>query len=152
MERKLRSTVTRKPEMRETKVATAGRILVIEDEHVLAQNVKTFLRRRFSDVRIAADGRRAMEIMASFAPDVVVLDYELPGENGLEIYAKLMRHTAHPIHCVMVTGYPLERVAHPASKLGIRYLLCKPFSLSELQQLIDRSTTETCRDSPSRVC
>lgn len=138
--------------MREINVASAGRILVIEDEQVLAQNVKTFLRRRFSDVRVAADGRHAMEIMACFAPDVIVLDYELPGENGLEIYAKLMRHTAHPIRCVMVTGYPLEKVAHPASQLGIRHLLCKPFGLSELQQLIDRSAAETFRGSLSRVC
>lgn len=136
--------------MRESNVASAGRILVIEDEHVLAQNVKTFLRRRFSDVRVAANGRHALEMMTFFAPDVVVLDYELPGENGLEIYAKLMRYMARPIRCVMVTGYPLEKVAQSASKLGIRHLLCKPFGLSELQQLIDRSTAEALRDSPLR--
>lgn len=136
--------------MREINVASAGRILVIEDQHVLAQNVKTFLRRRFSDVRVAANGRHALEMMAFFAPDVVVLDYELPGENGLEIYAKLMRYLARPIRCILVTGYPLEKVAQAASKLGIRHLLCKPFGLSELQQLIDRSTAEASREPPLR--
>lgn len=129
-------------------MASAGRILVVEDEHILAQNVKTFLGRRFSDVRVAANGRHALEMMACFAPDVVVLDYELPGENGLEIYAKLMHCLARPIRCVMVTGYPLEKVAQSASKLGIRHLLCKPFGLMELQQLIDRSTAEASRGSP----
>ena len=130
-------------------MASAGRILVVEDEHVLAQNVKTFLGRRFADVRIAADGRHAMELMVSFAPDLVVLDYELPGENGLQIYRKMVRHRGGAIRCVMVTGYPLDIVAQGANKLGIHHLLCKPFRLSELQQLIDRSGTEAFRDSLS---
>lgn len=129
----------------------AQRILVIEDEQVLAQNVKSYLGRRFPDVRIVADGRRAMELMATFAPDVVVLDYNLPGENGLQIYKEMVRQSAAPIGCVMITGYPLERLTESANKLGIRYLLSKPFSLSELQQLIDQSADEAHGESQSRV-
>ena len=122
------------------------RILVVEDEPVLAQNVKTFLDRRFADVRIAADGRRAMELMASFTPDVVVLDYNLPGENGLQIYAGMLRLRARPIGCVMITGCPIDRLTPPANKLGIHHLLCKPFSLAELQRLIDRTAEEADGD------
>lgn len=129
----------------------AQRILVIEDEHVLAQNVKTYLGRRFPDVRIAADGRRAMEINASFVPDVVVLDYNLPGDNGLQIYKEMVRQRAGPIGCVMITGCPLEKITESANKLGIRHLLSKPFSLSELQQLIDQSADEASGDSQSCV-
>jgi DNA-binding response OmpR family regulator len=127
-------------------VSLAHRILVVEDEQVLAQNVKAYLGRHAADVRIARDGRHAIEMIASFTPDVVVLGYGLPGENGLQIYAEMMRHRARPIGCVMITGYPLEKIIQPANKLGIRYLLCKPFSLAELQQLIDRSAEEASRD------
>jgi DNA-binding response OmpR family regulator len=124
----------------------AHRILVVEDEHVLAQNVKSYLGRRSPDVRVAGDGRRAMEMIASFKPDVVVLDYGLPGENGLEIYSEMVRHRGRPIGCVMITGYPLERITPPAKKLGIHYVLSKPFSMAELQQLIDQSAEEACRE------
>jgi CheY-like chemotaxis protein len=123
-------------------VLSAQRILVVEDEDVLAQNVKTFLDRRFSDVRIAANGPRAMELLASFTPDVLVLDYNLPGENGLEIYAKIVSCRDCPVGCVLITGYPLGQIREPASRLGIRYLLGKPFRLSELQLMIDRSAEE----------
>jgi DNA-binding response OmpR family regulator len=127
-------------------MSLAHRILVVEDEPVLAQNVKTYLGRRSPDVRIAGDGRQAMEMIASFRPDVVVLDYGLPGENGLQIYTEMVRHRARPIGCVMITGYPLEQITPRANRLGIHHLLGKPFSLSELQQLIDQSAEEASRD------
>ena len=129
----------------------AQRILVIEDEHVLAQNVKSYLGRRFPDVRIAPDGRCAMEINASFIPDVIVLDYNLPGENGLQIYKEMVRQRAAPIGCVMISGYPLEKITESAKKLGIRHLLSKPFSLLELQQLIDQTADETSAEAQSCV-
>ena len=118
------------------------RILVVEDEHVLAENARTYLARRSPDVRVAGDSRRAMEMVESFTPDVVVLDYGLPGENGLQFYQQLVRRRARPIGCVMITGYPLENITPPANKLGIRHLLSKPFSLSELQQLVELSAAE----------
>ena len=120
----------------------AQRILVVEDEDGLAQNVKAYLDRRFSDVRVAANGRHAMELLASFTPDVLVLDYNLPGETGLEIYTEIMRRRNSPVGCVMVTGLPLDKISQSANELGIHYLLGKPFSLAELHQLIDRSAVD----------
>jgi len=128
-------------------VASAQRILVVEDEDVLAQNVKTYLGRRFPDVRIAANGRLAMELLESFVPDVLVLDFNLPGENGLQIYAEIMRRRTRPIGCVMITGCPLTKISGSASDLGIRHVLGKPFRLAELQRLVDQSAEETSQHS-----
>ena len=123
-------------------MSIAHRILVVEDECILAENIKTFLARLSPDVRIAANGPRAMEIIENCTPDMVVLDYGLPGGNGLQLYRELLRSRARPIGCVMITGYPLEKIAQPANRLGIRHFLCKPFGLSELQQLVDLSAAE----------
>ena len=78
-------------------------------------------------------------------PDVVVLDYRLPGKNGLEIYREIVRNRARSIGCVMITGCPLEDITQSANELGIDHLLCKPFVLSELQRLIDRSAEKASR-------
>lgn len=119
------------------------RILILEDEHVLAENMKAFLDRRSPDVRIAENRRCAMRILSSFTPDVVVLDYGLPEGNGLQFYLEMMRLRNYPIGCVMITGYPLEIITPFANKLGIRHFLGKPFSLSELQYLVELSASES---------
>ena len=123
-------------------MASAQRILIVEDEDVLAQNVKHYLGRRSADVRIASTGRLAMELLESFVPDVLVLDFNLPGENGLQIYAEILRRRVRPIGCVMITGYPLGTISRTAGELGIRHLLGKPFRLAELQRLVDQSAEE----------
>ena len=123
-------------------MSMAQGILIVEDERVLAQNMKAYLGRRSTEVRVAANGRFAMEIVCSFAPDVVVLDYGLPGENGFQFYLELVRYLGRRVGCVMITGYPLEKINRTANTLGIRHLLCKPFSLEELQGLVDLSAAE----------
>jgi len=119
-----------------------NRILIVEDEKVLAENFKTYLDRYFPNVRIAADGKCAMEMVGAFEPDVVVLDYGLPGKNGLQILSDMQRESRRPMGCVMVTGYPLEKIAGPANELGVNYMLCKPFCLSELKLLVERSAEQ----------
>ena len=120
----------------------APRILVVEDEYVLAQNLRAYLSRRYADVRIAADGERALEMIESFTPDIIVLDYGLPRINGLQTYSEIVRRRAGQIGCVVITGYPVESIAQRASALGIHHFLCKPFGLWELQQLVDLSARE----------
>ena len=127
-----------------------NRILVVEDECALAQNLKNFLGRRSADVRVAHDGENALEMLESFTPDVVVLDYGLPLMNGLQTYTEIVRrHARHarPVGCVMITGYPLEIIAPHANERGIRHLLCKPFALSELQHLVELSAEDASRYS-----
>jgi two-component system response regulator AtoC len=128
--------------LKEIYMALAQRILVVEDEVVLARNVKTYLGRRFPEVRVAGSGRCAIKLLDSFSPDVIVLDFHLPGQTGLQAYEEMMRERARPISCVMITGYPLENIAPSASRLGIHHLLGKPFRLGDLENLICMSTEE----------
>lgn len=127
------------------------RILIVEDEDVLAENLKTFLSRSCPDVRTAADGERALEMLESFTPDVVVMDLALPGIDGLDAYSEIVRRHGRRIGCVMITGHALERIVERACARGIRHLLCKPFSLAELQFEIDASARETSAD-PYEPC
>jgi len=128
-------------------MSAAQRILVVEDEDLLAQNVKTFLGRSCSDVRVATSGSHAMELLETFTPDVLVLGYKMPGETGLDLYSEIMRRRVCPVGCVMITGFPLERISRSASEVGIHHLLSKPFSLAELQKLVDRSADEVSHHS-----
>ena len=123
---------------------SASRILIVEDQEVLGENLKVYLGRRSADVRIAQDAEHALEILKSFTPDVVVLDYGLPGMNGVEAYVEMVRRSERQIGCVMITAYPRESIAPNANERGIRHVLSKPFGLSELRELVDLSAEEAC--------
>ena len=126
------------------------RILFVEDEDVLAENLKTFLGRRSPDVRTAPDGEQALEMLDSFIPDVVVMDLGLPGIDGLDAYSEIVRRHGRRVGCVMITGHAPEGIVELAGTRGIRHLLCKPFSLAELEQEVEASALESLADQPAQ--
>ena len=122
------------------------RILIVEDEEALAENLKNFLARSSPHVRVALDARATHKILESFTPDVVVLDFGLPGIDGLQTYTVVVQRRAPKASCVIITGHPIENIIRAANDYGIRYVLCKPFSFAELQKMIDLSLGEAALD------
>ena len=118
------------------------KILIVEDEDILAENLKSFLSRRSPNVRIAADAITAIEVLQDFTPDLVLLDYGLPGMDGLQTYARILHRRAPKASCVMITGQLTESVARTSNDYGIRHVLRKPFSFAELEEVIDQSLDE----------
>ncbi len=113
------------------------RILIVEDEQVLAENLKEYLSRRVADVRTVVDGEHAVEMLDSFMPDALVMDFGLPGMDGLKTYSEMVRRHTRKIDCVMITGNPSEELTRSAMDSGIRTILCKPFSFAELLQRLE---------------
>ena len=113
-------------------------ILIIEDELVLAKNMKTYLDRRDYEAVVAHSGEEGIERLAAFLPDVVVVDYHLPRMNGLDVLAQL-RGRFPLIKVIIITGNATVELAVQAMKLGAFDYLCKPVMLGELALLIDRA-------------
>ena len=59
-------------------------VLLIEDEPILAKNIRAYLVRYGYEVRIATTAEAGLSELDVFKPDIVVLDFNLPGMNGLE--------------------------------------------------------------------
>jgi len=127
---------------KETDMPTLPKILIVEDEDILAENLKVFLGRRYPEVRIALDAEQALKMLKSFEPDIVVMDLVLPGIDGFKAYSEILHRCKRKIGCVMITGHSIENLVERASAQGIRHVLCKPFPLIELQSLVDKSTEE----------
>ncbi len=123
-------------------MALPSQILIVEVEEQLAENLKTFLGRSAVDVRIAADTDAALAVFGSFAPDIVVLDDELPGINGLTAYDKIVRLCPKPPRCVLITSDLTKVVTERARQHGVCQILCKPFSFADLQHAINESISE----------
>jgi two-component system response regulator AtoC len=112
-------------------------VLIIEDETVLAKNIRLYLAQAGYDARAAESAEDGLRQLAEFKPDIVVLDYQLPGMNGLELLGELSR-SAPGIKVVMLTGQGSVEMAVEAMKLGAADFLTKPVVLSKLKLVIEK--------------
>lgn len=119
-------------------------VLLIEDEAQLARNVKLFLERKGFEVRLALTAELGLAALDEFRPDAVVLDFNLPGMNGLEALARI-RSIAPEAVVVMVTGHGSEQVAVDAMKAGAYDYLVKPVALDKLKLVLERAVQEKRR-------
>ncbi len=110
--------------------AVRARVLVIEDEAMMADVVARYLRRDGHDVRTAPDGASGLRAYRDFAPDIVLLDLMLPEVDGLEVCRRIREAAQTPI--IMVTARTSEVDRLRGFDLGADDYISKPFSPREL--------------------
>ena len=105
-------------------------MLVVEDDPDIGDVVRRSLRREGYDVRLAADGSKALDEAAVFEPDAVVLDLGLPKVDGIEVSKRLRADGDVPILMLTARDSVDSRVEGLDS--GADDYLVKPFDLQEL--------------------
>ncbi|EHR72778.1 response regulator with CheY-like receiver, AAA-type ATPase, and DNA-binding domains [Burkholderiales bacterium JOSHI_001] len=123
-----------------------GAILIIEDEAVLAKNMRIYLEREGYEVRCADNAEDGLAALDLFRPDAVVLDFNLPGMDGLEALARVKAQDPK-VQVIMVTGHGNVEMAVMAMKAGALDFLTKPVPLAKLRMLLERATADVQRDS-----
>jgi len=125
--------------------AVARRVLVVEDEPVLAGVVGNYLGRAGFEVERCEDGATAVELARRWNPDVVVLDLGLPVLDGVEVCRRLRTFT--DCYVVMLTARSDEVDKLIGLSVGADDYLTKPFSARELvarvQAMLRRPRTGT---------
>ncbi len=116
-------------------------ILVIEDEEVLAKNMARYFEKLGHTVEVAHTGPAGVEAAGRAMPDVAIVDFQLPGMDGLEVIRALRRMDAQ-VSIIMVTGHASVPMAVDAMKAGSMDLLTKPVSLANLKAVVDRALAE----------
>jgi DNA-binding response OmpR family regulator len=110
-----------------------SRILVVEDEMAIAELIAINLRHAGHEVAIAADAEQASAEVNAVLPDLVVLDWMLPGQSGLSL-ARRWRADARtqglPVIMLTARGEESDKVA--GLDAGADDYLTKPFSMAEL--------------------
>jgi two-component system, OmpR family, response regulator len=120
-------------------------ILVVEDDHEIATLVAKFLRANDCRVSIARDGREMDRQLAQGRIELIVLDLNLPGEDGLSICKRLRVHGS-PLPILMLTakGEDIDRIV--GLEMGADDYLPKPFNprelLARIRAILRRRTIE----------
>lgn len=126
------------------------RVLIVEDETTLASNLERFLSRHGYEVKTVGRAEDAVRELERFKPDAVLLDYNLPGMNGLEFLAHA-RGSDPQIKVVMATGHGSEMVAVQAMKTGAYDYLVKPLVLAQVKAILDGALREEGREKQRRL-
>ena len=106
------------------------RALIVEDEQNLVGLLRLHLEREGFEVHEALDGRTALEVARRVVPDVVVLDWMLPGLGGMEVLREL--RDSSDAYVIMLTARTEEVDRVVGLSTGADDYLTKPFSPAEL--------------------
>ena len=105
-------------------------VLLVEDERELGRLIERELVTAGYRVRHAADGAAALRLFAEREPDLVVLDWMLPGLDGLDVLLRLRRDSAVPVLMLTARAEEADRVV--GLEVGADDYLTKPFGIREL--------------------
>ena len=112
-----------------------SKILVVDDQF----GVRSLLVETFQDdgheVKMAANGAEALQLFTEFEPDLIMLDMQMPGMNGIETLEKI-RSLDRRVAVIMMTGYEDPHNTKQAKDLGILCYKDKPFDLFELRERV----------------
>ncbi|GAH74832.1 unnamed protein product, partial [marine sediment metagenome] len=123
-------TATEEIEVTETKP-----LLIVEDEAIMRESLRDWLKDEGYQVETAEQGEEALQRIGEVDFGVVVLDLRLPGKDGLEVL-KEARAQRPQLKGIIITAYPSVETAVEAMKLGALDYLPKPVAPDALEKLI----------------
>lgn len=109
---------------------SGARILVVDDEIEILRALQRSLTAHGFDVLTASTGEEALESIAHFRPDLMLLDLGLPGISGLEVCKKVRSQSNLPIIVLSVKDTERDKVL--ALDLGADDYVSKPFGMNEV--------------------
>ena len=129
------------------------RILVVDDEPQLTRVLRTGLKSRGYDVRVAADGLSGFETFTDWHPDLVITDLAMPVMDGLELSRRIRAISSVPIIVLSAKGE--EKTKVEALDIGADDYITKPFGIDELlarvRASLRRAATVVNSESESTV-
>jgi len=112
-------------------------ILVVDDDPAIRELLQLALPRAGFEVRLAGSALEARDKLAHTTPDLILLDWMLPGQSGFELARHLRRNPAHrDVPIIMLTARDQAEDKAAALDAGADDYVSKPFSIVELQARI----------------
>jgi len=127
-------------------------ILVVDDDPAIREMIRLMLTRDGYEVQEAGNTLDARQSMVRQTPDLILLDWMLPGQSGFEFARALQRDATHrQIPVIMLTARGQEEDKVAALEAGADDYVAKPFSITELLARIKAVLRRTTRDSDGEI-
>ncbi len=117
-------------------------ILIIDDEEIVRETIKAAMEYFGHKVLVASHGKEGINLFSKSQSsiDLVILDYNMPGENGLSVL-KSLKDIAPDIQVIISTGIVDNEIEKKFMEAGAAGILAKPFTLTSLEQTISKVYT-----------
>jgi YesN/AraC family two-component response regulator len=115
------------------------RVLIADDIQETRRNTRLMLS-MISDVEvvaIASNGFQAVQMAQEKGPDIVVLDINMPGMNGLAAFKEILKIDPNT-ECIIISAEKDSEILRIAMSLGIRDYLFKPFTVDQMEQAVEK--------------
>lgn len=117
-------------------VDPTAQLLVVEDDQDVRESLIDLLGEMGYTATGALNGYRALELARQHRFQLALLDYKMPGLNGVETARRLLE-LLPDLNCVMITGFADALTTASATEAGIHRVLAKPVGVPYLLELID---------------
>ena len=127
-------------------------LLIVEDEERLRASLQEYFQREGFDVSTAGDGRQALAMLNDLAPDLIILDVQLPHMDGLETCRAIRQGMQESVGIIMISGVKKEMVDRVVGlEMGADVYMTKPFEtrelLAQVRALLRRTTAQDAHDA-----
>lgn len=112
------------------------KLLVVDDEIDIVEITRKFFAKRGIETFTASEGSEALRVIQEQKPDLILLDYNLPGLSGKEILKKMREELKLNTKVIMVTGFETETVNNETKDLGVAQYVHKPLDLNKLETIV----------------
>jgi CheY-like chemotaxis protein len=120
--------------------AASPRVLVVDDDRSNTEIVSRVLAAHGYQVDVAGDGTAALELVKQHPYRLAVVDFQMPGMNGVELFRRARELQPH-LRGVFLTAYANINTVFPAIEAGVERVLAKPLNSRELIKIADALTT-----------
>ncbi|HSP05783.1 MAG TPA: sigma-54 dependent transcriptional regulator, partial [Acidobacteriota bacterium] len=113
-------------------------LLIVDDEPASRYGIRKALSPFHFQIQEASDGKQALEKIRQCNPDLMILDVNLPGIDGLSVLTEVKSQNQPPV-TIVITAYGSEKVAVEAMKRGAYDYVAKPYEIEELRLVVSRA-------------
>src|SRR3972149_11140034 len=114
------------------------KILIVDDDQSIRETLSSYLKRQGYEVSASEDGEKALGLIKSNHPDLIITDVKMPVMNGLELLNKIKEYDSH-IQVIMISAYDDMQHTVQAMQSGAYDYIEKPLEIDKLKIRIQRA-------------
>ncbi|WP_240843607.1 response regulator [Acidaminobacter sp. JC074] len=129
------------------------KVMIVDDEQIVREGIKFSLENHYKDrlkvVCMARNGRDAISNFEDYHPDIVLMDIQMPGLNGIESIRQILEMNKS-VKFVIISAYEQFEYAKEALKMGVSDYITKPIEEQNLFSVIDSVIAEVNKDKRNK--